>query len=160
MSWDSSLPKALVVACSDGRIHAAIELFIQNDLHIDRYDRMYVPGGAGALAPSGAEFARAHQHHRECRFLIEAHELDTVVLLFHGPSSDGPSDALCGDYCRKFPGASGTEIRRAQDQDLHDVLRLGTWREMRIVVARYEVTKDGDVRFITLHDSAEHNDDT
>ncbi len=120
---------------------------------------MYVPGGVGALAPSGAEFTRAHQYHRECRFLIEAHQLDTVVLLFHGPSSDGPSDALCGDYRRKFPRASAGDIRRAQDQDLGDVLRLTAWQTVRVVAVRYEVTQDGDIRFITLHDSAEHNDE-
>jgi hypothetical protein len=30
---------------------------------------------------------------------------------------------------------------------------------VRVVAVRYEVTQDGDIRFITLHDSAEHNDE-
>jgi hypothetical protein len=156
VSWDSTFPTALVVACSDGRTHAALDTFLRDDLHIERYDQLYVPGGAGALAASGIEFTRAHQYRRECRFLVEAHRLDTVVLLFHGPAADASSDALCGDYRRKFPKASNADIRDAQDQDLRDILGLPLWRNMRVIVARHEVTGDGHVRFIILHDSAEH----
>ena len=156
LSWDSSFPTALVVACSDGRTHAPLATFLHDELHIHRYDRLYVPGGAGALAPSGIEFTRAHRYRSECQFLIQAHQLDTVVLLFHGPAADASSDALCGDYRRKFPNASNADIRHAQDHDLADILRLELWHNVRIIVARHEVTQEGRVQFTTLHDSEEH----
>lgn len=154
-SWNSAFPSALVVACSDGRTNVALDAFLRADLQIDRYDRLYVPGGAGALAPGGGEDTRARRFQHECRFLIEAHRLKTVVLLFHGPASDGTIDALCGDYSRKFPNASVAEIRHAQDQDLVSILRLDLWHSLRVIAVRYEVLRGSRVHFVTLHDSAE-----
>jgi hypothetical protein len=149
--WDATDPTVLVVACSDGRFQEELDVLLREDLQVTHYDRLYLPGGAGALAPSGIEFTRAAALQRECRFLIEAHSIKRVILLFHGPATDGPDDAVCGDYRREFPGYSVHQIRKQQDGDLVDLLRAGIWRGMTLEVLRMEVTRERTVKFVRLH---------
>ena len=98
--WSPERPNVLVVACSDGRLQEATDAFLANELGVVRYDRFYVPGGGGALAASGYDLARAQQMRRECRYLIELHRVQRVILLMHGPAANGPLDAACADYRR------------------------------------------------------------
>jgi hypothetical protein len=153
VGWDSADPDVLVVACSDGRFQVELDVFLQSHLRITRYDRLYVPGGAGALASSGIEFSRAAAMEKECRFLITAHAINRVVLLFHGPAPDGPQDAACGDYRRVFPEHSTRQIRQQQDTDLAAILRMELWRGVTLDVFRAEVTQQRTVEFVRLHEA-------
>ena len=152
IQWDSTDPDVLVVACSDGRFQEELDVLLREDLRVTHYDRLYLPGGAGALAPSGIEFTRAAALQKECRFLIEAHGIKRVILLFHGPAIDGPDDAACGDYRREFPGHSVHQIRKQQDNDLAELLRASIWRGVTLEVLRMEVTRERTVELTALHD--------
>lgn len=95
--WVPDRPRTLVVACSDGRLQKGVDDFLHHRFGLTDYDRLYVPGGAGALAASGMEFSRATRFRRECSFLIEAHQVERLILLFHGPSENGPPETVCAD---------------------------------------------------------------
>jgi len=103
MPWDPERPRVLVAACSDGRLQEATDKFLDRALGVRQYDRLYVPGGGGGLASSGAHFLRARELRRECQFLVEAHGVEHLILLFHGPAPGGPAEAVCADYRRKHP---------------------------------------------------------
>jgi len=153
--WNSERPNILVIACSDGRLQENLDDFLQNHLGITRYDRLYTPGGPGALAMSGVEFLRSEQFRRECAFLVEAHQVEEVFLVFHGPAADGPDEATCADYRRKFPRQSARDIRGQQEQDAAELLRRGFgWHKTaRVHVWRCEVTAEGGVQFVNLQPS-------
>lgn len=148
--WKDSQYEALVVACSDGRFNEYIDEFLRFELGISCYDRLYVPGGGGALATSGAEFLRAHRILAECRFLIEAHAIRRAVLFFHGPAAGGPAEAICGDYLRRLPTSTVEGIRLQQERDARQVLRAGLGPETSLESYRCEVTHDSVVRFEPL----------
>lgn len=152
--WDATDPDVLVVACSDGRFQGELDLYLRSERQIEHYDRLYLPGGAGALVPSGIEFTRAAALQKECRFLIEAHGITHVLLLFHGPAADGPDEAACGDYRREFPGYSASQIRKQQDEDLAELLRFPIWRGVKLEALRIEVTRSCTVEFVKLYESS------
>src|ERR1043166_5732753 len=79
--WLGERPRILVVACSDGRYQVCLDEFLHNHLGIDHYDRLYAPGGPGALASSTLSFFRGEQFRQEALFLIEAHLLDEIILI-------------------------------------------------------------------------------
>lgn len=151
--FHAELPRVLVVACSDGRLQEATDEFLAGELHIRRYDRLYAPGGAGALAASGCDFIRAQAWRRECRFLVEAHQVEHLLLMMHGPAIDGPASAICGDYHRKHGWASPQQIRAQQDTDVRDLLgrRAEFAGNARVSVYRFEVTASDGVAVETLH---------
>ena len=155
-AWSPERPETLVVACSDGRLQAATDAFLGRVLAVTRYDRFYVPGGAGALAASGRDFIRAGQMRRECRYLIDLHGVARVVLLFHGPAADGPLAAACADYRRKLPWASVATLRARQEQDALDLLaQRGEWAgDAAVHLYRCEVARDGSAAFVELGDDA------
>jgi hypothetical protein len=150
--WKHQRPGALVVACSDGRLQENLDDFLSNALRITQYDRLYLPGGPGALASSGLEILRPEQVRRELLFLVTAHQIEDVVFVFHGPAADGPAEALCGDYKRRLPGRSPAELRAQQEQDARDIARAmfppGTRVRMRFF--RCEVTRDARIQFVQL----------
>jgi len=78
MQWEPERPHILVVACSDGRLQEATDAFLARALGVRQYDRLYVPGGGGALSASGREFIRAGQLRAECRFLVDARSFTKV----------------------------------------------------------------------------------
>ncbi len=150
--WTVDRPNILVVACSDGRLQEVTDDFLSNDLGITRYDRFYAPGGAGALAATGKDFSRARHMREECRYLIELHQVMRVILLFHGPASDGPAGAVCADYRRKLPYASSLMVRDRQNEDAHELSK--TAREFAgnasIQLFRCEVDATGHASFVSL----------
>ena len=150
--WARNRPSALVVACSDGRLQENLDDFLDNHLGINRYDRLYAPGGPGALASSGREFLRSEAFRRECVFLMEAHEIEDVYLIFHGPAEDGPEEALCADYRRLFPTHTIADIRADQVRDAAEILKqgFGGRHTMRVHFYRCEVTADGAIQFVKL----------
>ena len=126
--WACARSRTLVVACSDGRLQEATDAYLADELGLTEYDRFYMPGGGGALAASGRDFIRAQQLRRECQYLVNLHDIERVLLLFHGPSSDGPPDATCADYRRKLTGASPAAIRARQARDASELLeRRDEW---------------------------------
>ena len=150
--WDHRRPRSLVVACSDGRLQVAVDEFLQHHFGLEHYDRLYVAGGAGALAASGIDFLRASRYRRECAFLLTAHGVEDLILLFHSPAPDGPPEATCADYRRKLPNLSAAEIRVRQELDAEEILRVGFGRKasVRTHVFRCEVGADGALRFVAL----------
>jgi hypothetical protein len=160
--WDRQRPRILVVACADGRLQEEVDDFLLNHLHVSHYDRLYMPGGPGALAHSGGELARAAQYRRECRFLVRAHGVKRVILLFHGPAPGGPDDSMCADYCRKLPGLSAEQIRAQQDADVVELVRWrGEWAERAQLNAyRCEVNAANEVQFVAMTALPRIEDDT
>jgi hypothetical protein len=150
--WLPDRPTALVIACSDGRLQEATDEFLAHHLQVTRYDRFYVPGGAGALAASGRDFIRAQQLRRECLYLVELHAVRQIVMLFHGPTADGPLAAACADYRRKLPWASVAALRGRQEQDAEELLgRRAEWAgAAEVSMYRCEVDGRGDIRFADL----------
>ena len=75
-----------------------------------------------------------------------------VVMLFHGPTKDGPPAAACADYRRKLPWASVTELRRRQEQDAEELDRTREdWAgAAEVVIYRCEVDRHGAIGFADL----------
>jgi len=150
--WTVERTNVLVVACSDGRLQEVTDDFLANELGITRYDRFYAPGGAGALAATGRDFARAQTMRAECRYLVELHRVKRVILLFHGPAPAGPATAICADYQRKLPDASGAVVRERQNADAHE-LHLSAREfagDASIHFYRCEVEEAGLATFVDL----------
>ena len=127
-------------------------------LGIFAYDRMYVPGGPGALASSSLSYFRGDQFRQDTAFLIERHNIQRMVFVFHGPSLDGgPPEAVCADYDRKMPYARPEEIHAQHEKDLQEILR-GMRREnpgLSIEIFRAEVRRDHCVEFMPLPEPAD-----
>ncbi|MBW3625533.1 MAG: hypothetical protein KY468_19220 [Armatimonadetes bacterium] len=150
--WKPDCPSILVIACSDGRLEEQTDRFLKQELGIQGYDRLYVPGGPGALADSGFEYERADRMRKECRFLVEAHQIREVILIFHGNSEEGPEEAMCADYVRKLPDLSNAQLRAQQMADVRDVMHMvfGWPPDLRISAYRAEVGPDHSLRFVEL----------
>jgi len=152
-TWQEQRPRILVVACSDGRYERSLDDFLDNHLGIRDYDRLYAPGGPGALASSTFSYFRGEQFRQESAFLVEAHALEEIIFIFHGPTnSEGPLDATCADYRRKMHGASTREIYRQQEADLQEAVKavLKANKDIRISAYRAEVRADMRVQFVPL----------
>lgn len=141
-SWNQQRPHVLVVACSDGRLQEPLDEFLNDVLNISHYDRLYLPGGPGALSSAGVEYMRASRMTEELRFLIRAHEIENVILMYHGPALDGPEMAVCADYRRIYPFHSFELIRKQQEADTQEILNgaLGLMPPDKIHAYRMEVT--------------------
>jgi len=151
--WSVQRPRVLVIACSDGRLQEAVDDFLQNRLGILDYDRLYAPGGPGALASGGFELLRSDAFRRDCAFLVEAHGVEQVLLLFHGPApGEGPALATCADYHRKAPRKTPDEHLAQQEADAAEILRSAFARHahVQVLVYRAEVLSDHRVRFVDL----------
>ena len=149
-AWNRQRPRTLVVACSDGRLQENLDDFLHRGLGIKHYDRLYAPGGGGALAPSGYDHVRAELFCRECKFLLRAHSVQDLILIFHGPTEDGPQEATCADYTRKLPGASALAIRQQQDQDANAVKAIDWGIAIKVHIFRCEVNAEDAVQFRSL----------
>src|SRR4051812_13310393 len=112
--WTPQRPRTLVVACSDGRLQEATDSFLQTELSLSEFDRLYVPGGGGALSASDRDVFRAPQLRGECKYLAQLHEVRHIVLLFHGPAVDGREEPVCADYRGKPPWATPAVLRERQ----------------------------------------------
>jgi hypothetical protein len=123
-TWAPVRPRVLVVACSDGRLQQATDAFLQTELGLAEFDRLYVPGGGGALSASDRDVFRAQQLRGECKYLVELHQVRQIILLFHGPAADGPEEAVCADYRRKLPWATPDVLRQRQARDAVELMQL------------------------------------
>lgn len=142
-------PHVLVVACSDGRLQSSIDDFLGTGLGIREYDRLMVPGGPGALTGNGMEHSRCSHMNAEVEFLIEAHQIAKLILLFHGPAPDGLPTAVCADYARVLATEDPAEIRRIQERDAQLLREQFTrFREVAITTLWAEVNRDLSVQFV------------
>jgi len=150
--WSVDRPKVLVVACSDGRLQELTDDFLARELGIVRYDRLYAPGGGGALAPTGRDFMRARQMRHECRYLIDLHQIERTILLFHGPGPGGSPDAMCADYSRKIPWAPMAMLLERQVADARELLQdARDWAgDSTVEVYRCEIGADRIASFASL----------
>lgn len=152
--WKVERPHILVACCSDGRLQEAIDEFLQNSLNIRDYDRVYAPGGPGALvpAPGGGEAARAEQYRSDMGFLVRVHEVQELLLIFHGAAPDGPQDSTCAHYQRVMPGSRPEEIRQQQGRDLVELRNalgeMGLTPHIRAF--RAEVRANRQVQFVPM----------
>lgn len=149
-TWKRERPETLVIACSDGRLQESLDNFLHTTLGISDYDRLYMAGGGGALAMAGADLLRSDQFRRECRFLLVAHSVRDLYVIFHGPAEGGPEEAVCADYRRKFPDREGGEIRRQQEQDAAEVKGIDWGHPVQVHIYRCEVRNDRAVQFVEL----------
>jgi hypothetical protein len=149
--WGVERPETLVIACSDGRLRGNLDDFLQNHLGIAHYDRLYLPGGPGGMAGGGAEYMRAAQMVQECEFLIRSHGTSDVVLVFHGATEDGPEEAVCADYRRKFAAhaAHAAEMQGADLKALLGTVLFGPGRP-RVRAFRADVDALLHVRFTPM----------
>ena len=152
LKWTDDRPHTLVVACSDGRLQEQTDDFLHVQLGLAGFDRFYVPGGGGALASSGRDFIRAQQLRRECAYLIELHEVERVILIFHGPAENGPPGAVCADYRRKLPWASPGLLSDRQRVDALELVDIRSeWaRNAEVSAYRCEVGASHEVTFVSL----------
>src|SRR5262245_11618863 len=155
--WAPTRPHTLVVACSDGRLQNATDDFLHSSLGLAAFDRLYVPGGGGALSASDRDVFRAQQLRAECKYLVELHEVKQIILLFHGPAPGGPSDAVCADYRRKLPWATPDTLRERQARDAIELMQLRReWAaSANVSMYRCEVAADFQVSFRPLDAKAE-----
>jgi hypothetical protein len=153
LSWVRERPRVLVIACSDGRLQRATDEFLSYEFKITDYDRLYLPGGGGALCPSGRDFMRANQMQQECRALIEVHRVEQVITLFHGPAADGPPESICADYARKMQGEPAERVRAQQTDDARELLaERWQWAGKTLIsMFRCEVQGSGKLQFVNLH---------
>lgn len=143
-TWSADRPSVLVIACSDGRMRAHLDDFLNNHLGISAYDRLYLPGGPGGLASGAAEFSRAAQMVSECRFLLKSHGTGEVILIFHGATPDGPDEAVCADYSRKH--SDRDRVPEMQEIDLKELVRTAFAGKDAPKVSAYRAEVDGDMR--------------
>lgn len=150
-TWKPSRPRTLVVACSDGRLQESVDEFLERRLGVVDYDRLYSPGGPGALAVSSSDI-RTDQLRRELKFLMEAHKIEEIVLLFHGADRTGPEHAVCAHYKRILPGASRSQVAAQQHQDAAEALQVISEIAPRVMVHVYraEVRGDTSIHFVDL----------
>jgi len=151
--WHAARPRILIIACSDGRYQQSLDEFLTYHLDITHYDRLYAPGGPGALASSALSYFRGEHFRQEAAFLIDAHELEEIIFIFHGPmDKQGPSEATCADYRRKRQGAGTQEIYIQQEADLQEAVRavVKANKNIRVSAFRAEVRADMRVQFVSL----------
>jgi hypothetical protein len=70
---------ALLVACSDGRVAAALD-DLQRRLHIETADRLLLPGGPLALTRTGAERRVVKDLVSQ---IVSTHDIRRIVLVSH-----------------------------------------------------------------------------
>ena len=73
--FDDGRVRAAAVYCSDGRFGEQFDDLMKSALHLPRYDRLAVPGGAACLARHFALYREEEGVSEQLRFLIELHRL-------------------------------------------------------------------------------------
>src|SRR5262245_50706387 len=99
----------MAIYCSDGRYNEQFDEFLHDQLSLPRYDRLVIPGGAACLAGHLIAHREEHALLEALSFLIDAHNIDRVVLIAHHN---------CGYYLKRLMLPQST-LRQSQEQDLH-----------------------------------------
>lgn len=83
LRYEAARIHAAAIYCSDGRVGEHFDDFLQNGLKLPRYDRVALPGGPACLAGHPQAHLEEQGVVDELRFLVEAHQLQRVVLVAH-----------------------------------------------------------------------------
>ncbi len=83
IAYEGGRIRAAAVYCSDGRLGEQFDDFLHNALHLPRYDRLAVPGGAACLADHFATYREGDAVAAQLEFLITVHQLQRVILIAH-----------------------------------------------------------------------------
>jgi len=112
---------------------------------------LYSPGGPGALAAGNPE-VKTDQLRRELKFLMDAHKIEEIVLLFHGADRSGPEHAVCAHYKRVLPGATRRQVAVQQHADAAEAITVisGIAPMVKVHVFRAEVRGDTTIHFVDL----------
>jgi hypothetical protein len=94
--------RTLAVFCVDGRYARYLDEFFESTLQLEGADWLGVPGGAAALAGREAAEGDGEYLWREVDFLVEAHQIEHVILIFHED---------CGHYQRVLGSETPAEER-------------------------------------------------
>jgi len=87
--YESAVPyehariRAAAIYCSDGRAGEQFDDFLQNGLHLPRYDRVALPGGPACLAGHPQATFEEKSVLGELQFLVDVHGLQRVILIAH-----------------------------------------------------------------------------
>lgn len=81
--YESERIHAAAAYCSDGRLGEHFDDFLQNGLHLPRYDRVALPGGPAVLLDSAASRPGSSDAWDALAFLVDVHGLNRVLLLAH-----------------------------------------------------------------------------
>jgi len=128
---------AAALYCSDGRYGEQMDEFLHVGLKLPRYDRVAVPGGGACLATHTTTTRQEGAVDAELRFLIEAHDLHTVVLIAHED---------CGFYKRVRWTAQSLEAQQHADL-ARAARRIRTFSHALKVEAYFARKADNAVRF-------------
>ncbi len=99
---------AAALYCSDGRVGEHFDDFLTKGLGMPRVDRLCLPGGPASLAGHAEAHVEQQGAVDALGFLIEAHQLDRVVLIQH----EG-----CAFYTARL-GLDGEDLEQTQRADL------------------------------------------
>ena len=112
-NFDSARIRAAAVYCSDGRFGEQVDDLLHNRLHLPRYDRLAVPGGGACLAGHFATHREEEVVLSQLQFLVEAHQLERVVLIAHED---------CAFYTQRL-NISAPQLEAQQREDLVKAIR-------------------------------------
>ena len=127
---------AAAVYCSDGRYGDQFDQFLHEGLGLPRYDRIALPGGPACLCHIQA-MRESSALERELKFLIEAHNLFTVILIAHQD---------CGFY--KQVRVRQGSVEKQQFHDLGEAAaKIRTYHPDLIVESYFARRVEGLVRF-------------
>lgn len=125
---------AVAVYCSDGRFGEQVDDLLQQGLSLPRYDRLAVPGGPACLADHFATYRDAEVMLSNLRFLVEAHELQRVVLIAH----EG-----CAFYTHRLK-IPPMQLHQQQQEDMAKAVEKTRGLAHRITVDAYYAHRRGD----------------
>lgn len=155
--WSAERPHTLVIACSDGRLQTSIDRFLFHHLGIENYDRLYAPGGPGAMASGGFEYMRADVFRQQFLFLLLAHETEQVIFIAHGAADDSTKAPVCAHYHRIMPRATAAEIKQKQREDVATIIKDAGPALLHVKVRAYraEVMEDLRIQYVDIAPSLE-----
>ena len=131
---DASRIGATAVYCSDGRFGEQVDELLVKTLKLPRYDRLAVPGGAACLAGHFAAYREEEGVSEQLRFLIEVHEIRSVVLIAH---------EACA-YYTEWLHVPPTQLEARQREDLSKAIRHVKRFGIDLDVAAYFARRRGD----------------
>ena len=97
-------PQVLAIFCSGGRYTRYVDEFLEGCLRHEGADWLAVPGGPAVLAGRAVEEVDEAYAWREIEFLVEAHTVREMVLIFHED---------CGHYRRHLGTAWTPELEKS-----------------------------------------------
>ncbi len=116
---------AAAVYCSDGRFGEQFDEFLTAGLGLPRYDRMALPGGPACMAGHAKAQLAEQGVLDELLFLVEAHQLERVVLIQH-------------EGCAFYASRLGVAAERMKALQLADLVRAAHFIEQQTSLARVE----------------------